>query len=114
MQISQQENTTIFLWETNDPIGIDFRNQVKAHYKNMHDQNVIIDLSALERIDPIHVLEFSELSTYNKEQVRKSFVIVVRHMKVDALPENISVAPTIQEALDLVDMEDIERDLGYL
>lgn len=114
MQISQQENTTIFLWEAHDPIGADFRNQVKAHYKNMHQQNIVVDLSKVTEIDPVHVLEFSELSVYNKEQVKKSFVIVVGHMKVDALPENISVAPTLQEALDLVDMEEIERDLGYL
>lgn len=114
MQISQQENTTIFLWETIDPIGTDFRNQVKAHYKNMHQQNIVVDLSALEGIKPSHLLEFSEISLYNKEQVKKSFVVVVGFVENDVFPPDISVAPTLQEALDLIDMEEIERDLGYL
>lgn len=114
MQISRQENTTIFLWETIDPIGTDFRNQVEEHYKNMNEQNIVLDLSAIEGINPSHVLEFSELSIYNKEQVKKSFVVVVGLIEIDALPDDISVVPTLQEALDMVDMEEIERDLGYL
>ena len=113
MQITQQENTTIFSWETTDPIGVDFRNLVKAHYKNMQDQNIVVDLSPVGKLQSSHILEFFELSIYNKEQVNKSFVVVIGIMEIKALPDDISVAPTLQEALDLIDMEEIERDLGY-
>ncbi|MGB0274791.1 MAG: ribonuclease Z [Flavobacteriaceae bacterium] len=113
MQITQQENTTIFSWEKTDPIGVDFRNLVKAHYKNMQDQNIVVDLSPVGKLQSSHILEFSELSVYNKEQVNKSFVVVIGIMEIKALPDDISVAPTLQEALDLIDMEEIERDLGY-
>ena len=113
MQITQQENTTIFSWETTDPIRVDFRNLVKAHYKNMQDQNIVVDLSPFEKLQSNHILKFSELSIYNKEQVNKSFVVVIGIMEIKALPDDISVAPTLQEALDLIDMEEIERDLGY-
>ncbi|MGB0279178.1 MAG: ribonuclease Z [Flavobacteriaceae bacterium] len=113
MQITQQENTTIFSWEKTDPIGVDFRNLVKAHYKNMQDQNIVVDLSPVGKLQSSHILEFSELSVYNKEQVNKSFVVVIGTMEIKALPDDISVAPTLQEALDLIDMEEIERDLGY-
>lgn len=113
MQITHQENTTIFSWEINDPIGVDFRNLVKAHYKNMHDQNIVVDLSQINTLESSHILEFFELSVYNKEQVNKSFVVVIGTMEIRALPEDISVAPTLQEALDLIDIESIERDLGY-
>ncbi len=74
----------------------------------------MVDLSAYENISTGDVLEFSELSLYNKEQLNKSFVVVTGVMQIDALPENISTAPTLQEALDLIEMEEIERDLGYL
>ena len=77
MKISQHDNTTVFSCDSSDPIGIDLRNLVKAHYKNMHQQNIVIDLSAIEALNPKHVLEFSELNTYNKETVLKSFVVVV-------------------------------------
>lgn len=113
MQIQQEEQTTIFSWEANDPVGVDFRNLVKGHYKNMHQQNIIVDLSLLKKLQSNHIMEFSELSVYNKETVNKSFVMVVGTMDIDALPDQISTAPTLQEALDLIDMEEIERDLGY-
>lgn len=79
----------------------------------MHQQNIVIDLSAIKSLKPNHVLEFSELNTYNKEQVLKSFVVVVGTMSVSQLPEDIATAPTLQEALDIIEMEEIERDLGY-
>lgn len=113
MQISQKEQTTIFLWEINDPIGVDFRNLIKGHYKNMENQNIVVDFSSVVKPQTNHILEFSELSIYNKEKVNKSFVLVVGTMNIDDLPEGISIAPTLQEALDLIDMEEIERDLGY-
>lgn len=113
MQIQQEEQTTIFSWEANDPVGVDFRNLVKGQYKNMHQQNIVVDLSLLKNLQSNHIMEFSELSVYNKETVNKSFVMVVGTMDIDALPDQISTAPTLQEALDLIDMEEIERDLGY-
>ena len=113
MKISQHDNTTVFSCDSSDPIGIYFRNLVKAHYKNMHHQNIVIDLSAIEALNPKHVLEFSELNTYNKETVLKSFVVVVGTMSVSKIPDDIATAPTLQEALDIVEMEEIERDLGY-
>ncbi len=113
MKISRHDNTTVFSCDSSDPIGIDFRNLVKANYKNMHQQNIVIDLSAIEAINPKHVLEFSELNTYNKETVLKSFVVVVGTMSVSKIPDDIATAPTLQEALDIVEMEEIERDLGY-
>ena len=34
-------------------------------------------------------------------------------MSIAEIPDEIATAPTLQEALDIVDMEEIERDLGY-
>jgi hypothetical protein len=32
---------------------------------------------------------------------------------IDKVPEELAVAPTVQEAYDIIEMEDIERDLGF-
>lgn len=112
MKISQHHNTTVFSWEDSDPTGIDFIKIIQAQFKKMHHNNIVIDLSAIKSLKPKHVLEFSELNTYNKEQVLKSFV-VVGTMSVSQLPGDIDTAPTLQEALDIIEMEEIERDLGY-
>lgn len=113
MKISQHHNTTVFSWDDSDPTGIDFIKLIQAQFKKMHHNNIVIDLSAIKSLKLKHVLEFSELNTYNKEQVLKSFVVVVGTMSVSQLPGDIATAPTLQEALDIIEMEEIERDLGY-
>ena len=32
---------------------------------------------------------------------------------LDEMPDEIVVVPTLQEAFDVIEMEDIERDLGF-
>lgn len=113
MKISQHDNTTVFTWDLSDPIGIDFRNLVKGHYKNLHQQNIVIDLSLIKSLKPKHVLEFSELNSYHKEKILKSFVIVVGKMFTVEINVDIATAPSLQEAFDIVEIEEIERDLGY-
>lgn len=112
MKISQHHNTTVFSWEDSDPTGIDFIKIIQAQFKKMHHNNIVIDLSAIKSLKLKHDLEFSDLNTYYKEQVLKSFV-VVGTMSVSQLPGDIDTAPTLQEALDIIEMEEIERDLGY-
>ena len=113
MQISQHDKTTVFSWDSTDPTGIDFRNLVKGHYKNLHLQNIVIDLSSIKSLKPKHVLGFSELNSYHKEKLLKSFVIVIGNMFNDEINVDIATAPTLQEAFDIVEIEEIERDLGY-
>lgn len=113
MKISQHGNTSVFTWDLSDPIGIDFRNFVKGHYKNLLLQNIVIDLSSIKSLKPKHVLEFSGLNSYHKEKILKSFVIVVGKMFNVEINVDITMAPTLQEAFDIVEIEEIERDLGY-
>lgn len=113
MQVNQEENAMLFSWEKTDPKGVDFKNKIKGYYKNLSDKNVIIDLSALPKLNLTDILSFKELSDYHKEEIKKSFVIVIGTFNADDLPNEISIAPTINEALDIVDMEEIERDLGF-
>ena len=42
----------------------------------------------------------------------KSFVIVTE--KIDYEIDNLNLVPTIQEAIDFIDLEEIERDLNSL
>ncbi len=49
------------------------------------------------------------------EQFRanKSLVLLTEDYSYDELPEFISVAPTEEEAVDIIEFEEIERDLGF-
>ncbi|CAN0606593.1 unnamed protein product, partial [Ectocarpus sp. 12 AP-2014] len=42
----------------------------------------------------------------------QSFVLVSDKVSYDDVPEEINLVPTLQEARDVVEMEEIERDLG--
>ena len=78
-------------------------------YKNYH---IIVNLSSLDKISLEDIIEFLRLSN-NHRGDKKSFVIVSDKADLDQMPDEIVVVPTIHEAYDIIEMEDIERDLGF-
>ena len=42
-----------------------------------------------------------------------SFVVICNDIDVDEIPDEINVVPTLIEAEDILEMEAIERDLGF-
>ncbi|MBQ0117966.1 MAG: ribonuclease Z [Flavobacterium sp.] len=88
-----------------------FLNEVKANYSTHLDHNIIVDFQE-ENID-FDVLElFSDLAAQHIA-MRKSFVFVVKDVDYNEAPDHLNIAPTLQEAFDIIQMEDIERDLGF-
>ena len=82
---------------------------VPARFK---DQNLIIDLLSYANLSLDQLLMFIELS--NQHRISKhSFVIVNNALDPDILPNEIMVVPTLLEAQDVIEMEEIERDLGF-
>ena len=59
--------------------------------------------------------EFAEfINISNSHKVSKhSFVIVSNKVNPDLVTDEVIVTPTIQEAFDVIEMEEIERDLGF-
>ena len=49
----------------------------------------------------------------NHRGAKNSFVIVTDKVNLDEIPDEIVVVPTMQEAYDIIEMEEIERDLGF-
>jgi hypothetical protein len=43
----------------------------------------------------------------------KSFIIVISDLDYNAVPDTLTVVPSILEAHDIIEMEEIERDLGF-
>ncbi len=42
-----------------------------------------------------------------------SFVVICNGIAIDEIPDEINVVPSVTEAEDLLEMEAIERDLGF-
>tara|TARA_R110002020_G_scaffold454847_1_gene670821 strand:+ start:263 stop:598 length:336 start_codon:yes stop_codon:yes gene_type:complete len=76
------------------------------------EENLIIDLLKYEEFNLHDLLCFLKIS--NKQRAaKKSFVLVNKAINSDVVPEEILVVPTIQEAKDVIDLEEIQRDLGF-
>ena len=85
-----------------------------THQVNQHFQgkNLVIDLLKYTHISLPELLELLPLSNIHRGK-RNSFVLVNDTINPDDVPDELVVVPTLQEAMDIVEMEEIERDLGF-
>jgi hypothetical protein len=44
---------------------------------------------------------------------QKNLIIVISDLDYNAVPDTLTVVPSILEAHDIIEMEEIERDLGF-
>ncbi len=83
--------------------------QVPSKYKG---QNVVLNLLKYENLELQELLQFLNTSNLHRK-AKQSFVIINDAMEVDIIPIEMVVVPTLQEAADIIEMEEIERDLGF-
>ncbi|MFD2824768.1 ribonuclease Z [Lacinutrix iliipiscaria] len=81
-------------------------------YDRFKNDNIIVNLTSLKPILLEDIVEFLQISNTHRK-AKHSFVIVTDKIDLDITPDEIVVVPTIQEAYDIIEMEDIERDLGF-
>ena len=80
-------------------------------YSELSNNNIIINLFSLTTLKASELKEFALFSEKHKAN-NHSFVLVTDAVPYDEIPEELTVAPTLQEAHDVIEMEEIERDLG--
>ena len=74
--------------------------------------NLVVDLLKYDSLELPDLLTYMKLSNYVRS-TKHSFVIVNNAIDVDDIPFELILVPTLQEAADIVEMEEIERDLGF-
>jgi hypothetical protein len=84
--------------------------KIQSLYPKFKNNNIVVSLSTLHILNIQDILEFLELSNSHRA-TKQSFVIVTNKIDLDSVPEEIVVVPTIQEAYDIIEMEEMERDL---
>lgn len=108
--IFDKVGTTTIVFQEKTSLKTFLDNLRKGYPKIKHD-NIIVNLFSFNKLSAGDVLEFLEISNTHRN-ANKSFVLVTNKVSYDETPDKISVVPTIQEAKDLIEMEEIERDLG--
>ncbi len=110
MKIENKDGYTLF--STNENI---LQEALQAFFLNAEKydtENIIFHISDNLNITPKDFLLFLGIASTKKEN-GTSFVIIIKSLDIDALPEAINVVPTLQEAKDILEMENIERALGF-
>jgi len=76
------------------------------------ENNIVVDLLLNKSVTINDLESFLNLSNNHKE-TNHSFVIINDTIDPDDIPEELIVVPTLQEAEDMIEMEAIERELGF-
>jgi hypothetical protein len=110
MKVEQKGHTTII----KDTVGqtAEFLMKVTHEHNTFKNSNLILDLTHDKNLSLEDVKSFSELIKLHKKQ-KKSIVLVADSVNFNAVPKSIILVPTILEAHDIIEMEEIERDLGF-
>jgi len=110
MKVDQKGHTVTIKDTQGDLNG--FVEKVTQQFKTFEKQNIIIDLSADNNLSESDLKLFLPLSKQQKK-AKKSFVIVVADLDFNSISDKLVVVPSLLEAHDIIEMEEIERDLGF-
>ena len=110
MIVVEKENYKILRDEENDVKN--FASYLSFKHKDLDNDNLVVDILKYGELELEELLKFLKLSNKHRSH-NKSFVIVNDTINIDVVPEELVVVPTLQEAEDIIQMEEIERDLGF-
>ena len=110
MKVIEKEGYKIFEDEKNDVV--EFASFLDSIHHNFKEDNVVIDILKYGELRLDELLQFLEISNVHRKG-KRSFVIANDAINIDKVPEELVVVPTLQEAEDIIQMEEIERDLGF-
>lgn len=85
--------------------------KINESFSQVQNDNIIINLTSLDELSLENILEFLPISNKHRG-ADHSFVLVNNSIDIDKIPDEIVVVPTLQEAVDIIEMEEMERDLG--
>ena len=78
--------------------------QLKIFFKLNRNKNCIIKFENNDNINDVFIKEIQKFNTNHK----KTIVIISKNLTLEKF---INIAPTFKEALDIIEIEEIERSL---
>jgi hypothetical protein len=110
MKVDQKGHTTIIKDTQNNLES--FIQKITNEYHVFQDQNLILDLSHDKKFATKDLAQFKELAK-NHKKAKKSLILVSDAVDFDKVPNYLNVVPSVLEAHDMIEMDEIERDLGF-
>ncbi len=106
-----QKGHTITLKDTQGDFSL-FLDKLTQSNASFESHNLIIDLSHNKTVTNTNLKLLLPLSKQHQKG-KQSFVVVAEGIDFNAVPAQLTVVPSVLEAHDIIEMEEIERDLGF-
>ena len=110
MKVEQKGHTTTI--RNTQYNTADFYQKLNHEYTSYKSKNLIIDLSHDKAVTMNDIKLFIEMAKIHNKG-KKSLVLVTDAINLNDVPSKLIVVPTLLEAHDIIEMEEIERDLGF-
>lgn len=110
MILSQDGNISIITQEK--ATVVELVKKIQSLYPKFRNDNIIVNLTSLNKISTQDIIEFLELSNIHRA-AKHSFVVVTDKINLDESLDEIVLVPKLKEAYDIIEMEEMERDLGF-
>ena len=110
MNIKHTENYILISSEENS--FTDFFSIFEEKYSTFEKNHLIIEISDKLNTTDKEILLLLQYAIAHKKN-GTSFVVVYTYVNIDDFPETFNIVPTLIEAEDVIEMENIERDLGF-
>ena len=103
----------------NNIVIVNFNNRIEDDffiffnniYKQTIEKNIIIDFGKKNIFSSSFLDKLSNISI-SHQNLNLSFVIVSSLLNSESIPESLVWSPTLNEAKDLIEMDEMQRDLG--
>lgn len=110
MKVDQKGHTTI-IKDTQNNVAA-FVEKLTNEYHAFQNQNLILDVSQDKAISNADLAYFKDLAK-NHKKAKKSMIVVTDSVDFNKVPNYLNVVPSVLEAHDMIEMDEIERDLGF-
>ena len=110
MNIEKRNNYTYI--STDEMSSKDFFKALIHNHKNLEKTHLIINLSDGKNISKEEVLLLLDMA-YQHKKNGTTFVVVSKEIDIDLFSEGFNIVPTLTEAEDVLEIENIERELGF-
>lgn len=110
MKFSSKGHTVVITELPDEPS--DLSQQLSANKAKWQNCHIVLVVGSCD-LSPDII--YQSIKSVLAEQVssNRSFILVDQPERLIQYPEDLSAAPTQYEAFDLIEMEEIERDLGF-
>ena len=109
MEVVRKPNYTC-IKQTQNSVNL-FFNELQNRYQEFVKDHLIIHFSEKKSVLIEELLLFLDLNNQHRKN-GTSFVLICNGANIDEIPDEIQVVPTLTEALDILEMDAIERELG--